>query len=162
MAKFVTGKTVSSPSQIFKARDAFFNALVLVDGGTQIVNFIDVRETGTTYALKVDVFVHQDTQVTGDVNRVDLFASIEKANAGIQGFETPMNTETLNGFYVGSVWLTDGDASGGEYQHLREKFRFRRKVDENMEIRLTAFNTSVIGSATVRLSGRMRAIIRTR
>ena len=64
---------------------------------------------------------------------------------------------------MGSLLAADGDNTVGSPTMLREKFRYRRKVDESMVLRLDARNTSIAGTGrSVAVFGNISVTIRVR
>ena len=81
------------------------------------------------------------------------------AATGLPDLTVPVELDTLNGFYVGSIFSEDGIANTWNY--LLEKFRFRRKCDENSLIQLLARSLNTQGTgAAIEVSGVMAAVIR--
>ncbi len=70
--------------------------------------------------------------------------------------------DTMNGFSP-TVFTAGTLQSSGPANYLNEKFRFRRKCDDNTDINLLAQHTNTQGSGrVVNIIGLMQAIIRVR
>ena len=126
------------------------------------VQELTVEETGTTYSVKISIKAVQVSGAAGDIQKIDLWVLILAAGGSIPSLLTDDNLETINGFFVGSLYPADGDFSGAD-DRLLEKFRFRRKVDRNQRIFLAATSQAIQGTErTVDLDGIFSYVLRVR
>ncbi len=165
------------PAPIFKKRFVSFSKTAANTTPTEIVK-ITVAESGTVYAVKVDLVGLGLSTTKEDVQEARLF--IDCVDGDPQSVPDPLVTgddpdfvelpqiDPINGFYAGSLFIS-GNAGGTDSQdittpmHLREKFRFRRKCDRRAEIRL--FTDTIVraqAAQTVVISGGMQIVFRTR
>ncbi len=162
---FSKGSKFAGPQPIFKKRDEDFDVTTAATDGV-ILGQATTRETGTIYAVKVGVYGQaQATFAAGDSQRIDLYVDcIPSAGASIPNLSIDVERETLNGFYVGSIWMgKDADGTPITSVPIIEKFRFRRLCDENSLVRLLARAVLTSGSfSTTELTGVVNVVIRTR
>ena len=155
--------STKGPTPIFKKRyDTLVNTQISNNITNGRVAQIQLRETGTVYTVKVCMKATQVAAAVGDLQQCDLFVIVEPLAGIVTDHTVEANVETDNGFYVGSLFPSDGDFSGAN-DYLLEKFRFRRKVDENMRITLVGTNLNKKGTGrSVDFNGTFCAVIRVR
>ena len=152
----------TGPTPIFKKRFERFNTVI----GSQVnatVQTLTFRETGTVYAVKIDAKAQHIGGAVGDIQNCELYCFVQRSGGGTPDLSLDPVVETLNGFFMGSLLAADGDNTVGSPTMLRDKFRYRRKVDENMELRIAARNAAIAGTGrSVAVFGNVEVIIRVR
>ena len=127
-----------------------------------LIDTLSFRETGTLYAVKISLKATQVAGAVGDLQELAIFCVVRTAAEAVPDLTIDGNVDTLNGFFVGNLYPADGDFSGAN-DTITEKFRFRRKVDENDRLTLMASNLNIKGTGrTVDIQGALSAVIRTR
>ncbi len=148
------------PAQVFKKRHDIFNTNVPTGADAFLLGEIDLRETGTIYALKVSFGAFGQAIVTADLQSIHIVARCVPANTGLPDLTSPIELDTMNGFFVGS-FLFGGNGTNAFIINFNEKFRFRRKCDENSLIQIIAQSTSIAGTGrTIEFRGVLSAVIR--
>ena len=148
------------PTQVFKKRNNIFSTQVLANSNATLISEIVLRETGTVYAIKVSMFGQQllPDAIDAVVNRI--WIRCVPAATGLPDLTVAVELDTLNGFLVGSFLFVGADTSQAGHG-LNEKFRFRRKCDENTLVQLIGQSTGTNGVARiVEWNGVMQAVIR--
>ncbi len=148
------------PAQVFKKRNLPFETTILSNAAGTLLAEIVLRETGTIYSVKVGMWGHAISQVAGDAQLIVVYVRCVPAGTGLADLSINVEVDTMNGFYLGSFLFLDG-LQGGVMNGLNEKFRFRRKCDENSLIQIIArsLNTSGTGRS-IEWTGSMAAVIR--
>ncbi len=160
-----TRPVARGPTPIFKKRDEAFDVSSAATNGVLLAQ-LQIRETGTVYAAKVGILSFPESgAAVGDFVRSDYYVDcIPNAGAAIPNLSSAIERETLNGFYVGSQ--LNGSLSASNFINIIpiiEKFRYRRKCDENSFVRLIARQTVVAGGdITIGYTGVFNIVIRTR
>ena len=162
------------PSPIFKRRFGLFvNALV--NATTTTVQAITMRETGTIYAVKVGMTFTPQNATYADNDSMRVIYAITRTRAGSAVgtalLSNLIQTETIDGFIMGSKevgFRRGSDASDGALplsvdNNVNEKYRFRRKTDEN-DVWNLVMRTAVVNGAArdVLVSGFIEYIVRSR
>ena len=149
------------PAQVFKKRNNLFGgATVLSNADAVLISEIVLRETGTIYAIKISSVGIALASVSGDHQLIRLWVRCVPAVTPLPDLTSAVELDTMNGFLVGA-YLFSQPGQPGTGQTVNEKFRFRRKCDENSLLQLLAQSTNTNGSGrTVELSGVMSAVIR--
>jgi len=157
------------PSPIFKKRMFRFSTTVPNTTPVNIASIV-LRETGTIYSVKIDMAII-NTVTGSNVQELNfaLRCVPQKELNSIPDFGVDQEIETINGFYVGSLWSSGVDAASGDTHYpqlkatLNEKYRFRRKCDENTRINLFADSVVRQGAAqSVQVFGMMYVVVRVR
>ena len=151
----------SVPSQIFKKRHILFDTSVPTGSDATLLAELVVDETGTIYSVKVEAQTNSLAAAGGDTQRISLWVRCARAGAALPDFTSSVESDTINGFHVGCIW---GVAPVGQtISSKREKYRFRRKCDENMLIQLIAQSTVVNTTGRQQdISGSFSYVLRTR
>ena len=174
MARLSRQMVPRGPSPIFKRRQISFTSLVANSNPTEVAQII-LKETCTVYAMKVNVLGYSVTPSGGDIQETMVFVRCAEP-AGISTIPNPTGvdaseTETANGFYVGSLWTGQHNpTAGGTQEHtgagagfIRDKYRYRRKCDRNTVLQLYADSIVREGTArSVRVVGFVEFILRIR
>ncbi len=165
MARFNRTLGSRGPSPIFKKRFIGFSQ----SAGNQVnQNIVEMtfRETGTIYAVKLSFSMVSAGPTGADTQKMDFglrVGSEVAITSAVPDFSIPTQIETMNGFVVGSLMAQTEDINSPLKGWIDEKFRFRRKIDENDRIQLFGKSLVVNGSAqTMVVAGIMEVIIRTR
>ena len=154
------------PTPIFKRRHKRFTAVTAASGTPTRLQTITIRETGTIYAAKVGIWGHSVSASAGDIQQCDFGLACSIKDQNIIDLSDDAEVETMNGFFVGTIFTADiatttNEPIGGMF--IQEKFRFRRKCDENNVVELFTDTTVHNGVArTVAFSGYLDLIIRVR
>ena len=166
--------SLRGPSPIFKKRFVRFSTIIQNSLPGEIVQ-IKLAETGTIMACKISLAAIPISAVDPDVQELNMFLYCDQdlddpafPNPSITPEPVPYNetpeVDSINGFHVGNIWVnrTDGTIPL-RMNTVQEKFRFRRKCDRNMVIRLTADSIVRNGAArSVLIFGTMYLTIKTR
>ena len=148
------------PAQVFKKRNNIFLSPVLDNADAVLMSEIVLRETGTIYSVKVSFWGMALGSVAGDHQRINVWVRCVPAVTGLPDLTSSVELDTMNGFFVGSFTFT-GVVQPSTGQGINEKFRFRRKCDENSLVQLLAQSTSTNGMGrTVEIGGVMAVVIR--
>ena len=129
---------------------------------------IELRETGTIYAVKLSVSAFSSAANAGDIQELNMAIRCvaQGQDQFIPDFASITEIETINGFFVGNLWGQRGSDLGNFIStigSMTEKFRFRRKCDENSFVQL--FGDTVVRAGVARsmqVVGVMELIIRIR
>ena len=147
------------PAQVFKKRNNPYDTLVGSNADAVLLSEIVLRETGTIYSVKISAKAYS-VSADGDSNVIRLWIRCVPAQTTLPDLTAGVDLDTMNGFYVGQVDGSGADARTSS-DFLQEKFRFRRKCDENSLLQLLAQSTNVRGAGqTVEIVGVMVAVIR--
>ena len=157
---FRSGARSVRPAQVFKKRNNISLINVLSNADAILVNEIVLRETGTIYSVKLDIHGEHLSGVAGDTQKVNLWIRCVPAVTALPDLTAAVELDTMNGFFVGTLNIADGDDTNPNSK-LREKFRFRRKCDENSLVQVLAQSTALAGTGrTVRVASTFVAVIR--
>ncbi len=149
-------------SQIFKKRNALVNADVPINSNATLLATITLAETATIYAIKLALFAFGEASVVADVQRVVLWIRCVAAGSGLTDLTQDQDMDTINGFPA-VMLCPHGTNQDNSACYINEKFRFRRKCDDNSLLQLIAQHTNVQGTGrVVNVSGLMTAILRVR
>ena len=134
------------PSQLFKKRTVQLNTNV--GSGASANQSITVRETGTVYAVKVTGSIWHDN-VAGGVNRVWLSLQHRRSGAGIVALASAnvADVDTVSMLLI-RHGIVRADLIDQSVIHIDEKYRWRRKVDENSALTVVMENSTTQGTAT--------------
>ena len=133
------------PAQIFKKRFLQINAGVAT-GSSNTANIV-IRETGTVYAVRISGSIfHSNT--AGGVNRV--WVTLQKRASG-SGIIALFSAAAVN-IESGDILLLKhgvvrADITTGSVLNVDEKFRYRRKVDENTVLSVVSENSTTQGTS---------------
>jgi len=154
-----TGRGVR-PAQVFKKRNNIFQSAILSNANAVLVSELVMRETGTIYSVKISGWGVALGSVAGDHQHINLWVRCVPAATGLPDLTVPVEIDTMNGFLVASLMYV-GTTQPSTGQGLNEKFRFRRKCDENSLIQLLAQSVNTNGTGrTIEFGGVMAAVIR--
>ena len=147
------------PAQVFKKRHNLASTQIPINADATLLGEIVMRETGTIYALKISAVGNQIAGTGQDQQRIMLWARCVPAVTGLPDLTSEVEMDTLNGFFVGQFVLIGGQETSAS--KIEEKFRFRRKCDENSLIQLIGQSTSTNGTGRVVIvDTMMEAVIR--
>ena len=135
------------PAQVFKKRNVLATIQIPINSNATLLNEIVLRETGTIYSVKVAAVANQIAGTGQDMQRINLWIRCVPAVTGLPDLTSQVELDTMNGFYVGMFVLIGGQETGAS--RILEKFRFRRKCDENSLIQLIGQSTSTNGTGRV-------------
>ena len=168
MARFRQTTLNRGPAPIFKKKFVRFTSLI-TNSAPAIVATIVIEETGTIYSAAVDLLTYSVTPNAGDIQELNVGLTCVPESFALPDYSDASNIETMNGFHVGNTWntLEDRIAGGtqeyGQMNHIREKFRFRRKCDRNTSVIMFADTIVREGAArSVRIVGTLMLVIRVR
>ncbi len=175
MARFRQTSFRRGSTKIFKKRFLSFAQAVVNSTPTIFAN-LQMAETGTIVAAKVSIHGQSQSVDDADIQEVRLFlycgidvqplTAPDPTVTGNDPYSTSPEIETINGFYVGSLFCGGGIGVVGDKDisdMIKEKFRFRRKCDRNSRVLLAADTIVRNGAAaTVNLSGALYLTIQTR
>ena len=101
---------------------------------------------------------HHAGAAANDSQKINLWVRCVPAATALPNLNTAVEIDTLNGFFVGSFIYIGGVTVQNNFN---EKFRFRRKCDENSLLQLLAESSSFNGTGRSMLaSGMFAAVIR--
>ncbi len=153
---------VPRTSQIFKKRNLLIDSDVPINSNATLIGEIVTRETETLYAIKLSLHCFAEASATTDAQRVAIWVRCVPAGTGLPDLTTAVEQDTLNGFPAAVLMglATNGIATAA---YLNEKFRYRRKCDENTLVQVIAQHTNTQGTGRVcNLAGLMSLILRVR
>ncbi len=159
----------------FKKRYISFNQTVSNSTPTEIQKLV-IAETSTIVAAKIDLLVLALSAAQSDVQEVRFFLYCRPSRSSFlpdptqAEAEAPYeenSTDTINGFYVGSVFVSGQETTETRREvgmpRISEKFRFRRKCDRNDSVVLSAESIVRNGAAqSVAVSGAFYLTIQTK
>ncbi len=152
----------TGPSQIFKKRGDLIFTTVPSNADAFLLGSWTMAETGTIYAVTVDITAHAVASAATDMQRVIIWVRCVPANTPLPDLTLNAEMDTLNGFSAG-VFVTEGTTELSPSQTIRQKFRFRRKCDDGMDVQLIAQHTNVQGvGRSVLIVGRFGGVVRVR
>ena len=155
------GRTLG-PAQIFKKRNDLINVQVPINANAFLLGTITLQETGTLYAITLDLLATSIAPNAGDVQRIVLWVRCVPEGTTLPDFTVNGVMDTVNGFSPATIFGVD-ELEQGVASYLHEKFRFRRKCDDNTLIQLIAQHTNTNGTGrVVEISGHFGAVIRVR
>ncbi len=150
------------PAQIFKKRNVLYDANVAAGITAALLGQITMTETGTIYSIKISAQGRHVSGTSGDQDVINLWVRCIPQGTGLPDLSDGLDLDTLNGFYVGRLNMANGSNSGFG-TGLVEKFRFRRKCDQNSIIQLLGQSDNVNPTArVVEVVGVIAAVIRVR
>ncbi len=179
MARFRGTMARRGPSAMYKKRYVTFSKN-LTSSVPDVIAKIVLSETGTIVAAKISLMAIGTGAGINNIMEVRLFLYCRRAQAtdlapdptttatGHGSIIEFPQVDTLNGFYVGSVFANeDGiDATSAMrvvQDSINEKFNFKRKCDRLSEVILSGETIIRLGSAgTVSVFGGMVLTIKTR
>ncbi len=133
---------------------------MLNNADATLLSEIVLRETGTIYSVKISLNGHHLSAVGADSQRMNLWVRCVPAATGLPDLTAAVEIDTLNGFLVGSMYY-DAASPSQSTRGINEKFRFRRKCDENSLLQLLGQSTSINGTGrSILTTGVMAAVIR--
>ena len=148
------------PAQVFKKRNIAFETTILNNASATLLAEIVLRETGTIYSIKIGMQGHQISGSAGDGQLIIVYCRCVPAGTGLPDLTVNVEVDTMNGFYVGSYLFLDG-VQAAMANGLNEKFRFRRKCDENSLIQVIARSLGTAGTGrSIEWTGSIAAVIR--
>ena len=154
-----TGRGVR-PAQVFKKRNNIFSTIVLNNADATLVSEIVLRETGTIYSVKVSMGGQHQAPAGADTQIIRCWVRCVPAATALPDLTAAVELDTMNGFHVGS-FLYIGQTDHVNIGSINEKFRFRRKCDENSLLQLLAQSTNTNGTGrSVEMTGTFTAVIR--
>ena len=156
------GTAVPRTSQIFKKRHDLINVDIPINADATLLGTITMQETGTIYAIKLSLHCFAEAPATTDAQRVMIWVRCVPDGTALPDLTDNGQMDTLNGFPAALLMglATNGIAAAS---YLNEKFRFRRKCDDNSLIQLIGQHTNTQGTGRVcNITGLMEAIIRVR
>ncbi len=140
-----TNSFVRRPAQIFKKRHSLDNITVPSNSNGTLLAEIQLTETGTVYAVKVSAKGIHVAGVSGDSQLIRLWVRCVPFATALPDLTAVGQLDTMNGFYVGSLYFSNGNNAGPDLA-MTEKFRFRRKCDEDTLIQLIAQSFNYAGN----------------
>ncbi len=148
------------PTQVFKKRNNVFATSVPSNADATLLSEIVLRETGTIYSVKISCNGNYLSAAAGDAQRINIWVRCVPAVTALPDLTAAVELDTMNGFLVASFMYTF-EANERSIQGINEKFRFRRKCDENSLLQLLAQSTNTQGTGRViEMQGVMAAVIR--
>ncbi len=133
------------PAQVFKKRNNKANISIPNNSNATLLSEIVLRETGTIYSVKIGIGTNLTNGADGDVQELDLWCRCARAGASLPDFSIAVEADTINGFYIGTLSVTNHE--GNPNAHITgEKFRFRRKCDENSLLQIIGVSTNIAGT----------------
>ncbi len=151
-----------SPSQIFKKRTDLINLDIPINSNATLLATVNIRETGTVYAVKLSLQGFAEGSLTVDAQRIMIYVRCVPEGTNLPDLTVENEIDTLNGFFV-CLLLCTGVNQQAVSQYLNQKFRFRRKCDDNTDIQLIAQHTNTQGTGrVVNITGQMQVIVRVR
>ena len=123
---------------IFKKRTQVFSTSATSSTPIKI-STITMEETGTIYAVKVNMYVVNFVGVKNNIHRVRTGVVCQRPNAAIVDPGVNNEIDTMKGFMLPTIFthnLGTGDIAHNGVEFIREKFRFRRVCDKNEEVNL--------------------------
>ncbi len=149
-------------SQIFKKRNVLINADVTINADAVLLGTIAIRETGTIYAVKLSLHAFAEGGATVDGQRVIIWLRCVPNNTTLPDLTAGDDMDTINGFPAALLYC-GGANQDNPSSYLNEKFRFRRKADDNFDVELLGQHTNVQGAGrVVNVVGIMSVIVRVR
>ena len=146
------------PAQVFKKRNNVWNTAVATGSNATLLSEIVLRETGTIYSVKLSFGGLHQSAVAGDAQVIRVWVRCVPASTGLPNLNTAVELDTMNGFFVGT-FIFIGTENRARW--FNEKFRFRRKCDENSLIQVLAESSSFNGTGrVVELTGTTAVVIR--
>ena len=146
-------------SKTFKKRYIPFNVALANSTPTRLAA-IKLSETGTVVAAKIACSGFNLGTIAAGIMEVRLFLYCTRFldsqsppnpvdTTGFAPYLEHEEVDTINGFYVGSLFLPGNNSSiSTQIEKIMEKFRFRRKCERNSEVVLSAETIVRNGSAT--------------
>ncbi len=158
----IAGRAIVRPSQIFKKRHDLVNSDVPINSNATLIGNINIRETGTVYAVKLSLHAFPEAGTNPDIQRVAIYVRCVPEGTGLPDLTVENEIDTLNGFNA-VVFHPGSTSSVGNRQFINEKFRYRRKCDDNTDVQLIAQHTNTQGTGrVVNITGLFSAIVRVR
>ncbi len=154
---------VRGPAQIFKKRNDLINTSVPINSNATLLGTITLQETGTLYAITLDLICDGINAVGDDLQRIVLWIRCVPEGATLPDLTTNGVMDTINGFSPATLFGVIEANKGVAGTYLHEKFRYRRKCDDNTLIQLIAQSTTINGTGRVcDIAGHFGAVIRMR
>ncbi len=156
------GRASASPSQIFKKRNDLINVTVPSNSNATLLGTIAIDETGTLYAVTVDIHGAHLSGAAGDNQRLTIWVRCVASGAALQDLTLNAVMDTTNGFSPCVLHMVSGLLEAPS-SFFAGKFRYRRKCDAGVQVELIAQSTNIGGTGrSVQVSGHFGAVVRVR
>ncbi len=149
-------------SQIFKKRNDLVTADIPINSNGTLIGNFTLNETGTLYAVKLSLHAFSEGGAAGDVQRILIWIRCAPPGTSVPDLTNTAEMNNMNGFPAAALMAVGGFQSGLQC-YLNEKFRYRRKCDDQTVVELFGQSTTVQGTGrVVNINGIMSAVIRMR